>query len=65
MRISSIPYLTNSLEECLQKGIEITEITHNHPYSFIAVECYLTLMWKTLNENYKNERTESSIKFID
>ncbi len=44
MRISPVGFLYRNVTEAIQKGTEITNITHNHPMAIQAVEAYLTTM---------------------
>lgn len=45
MRISPVGFLYENLKTALQKGCEITNITHNHPMSLKGVCAYLTTMF--------------------
>lgn len=55
MRISPVPYFSNSLEECIELSRKVTEVTHNHPEGIkgaeaTAVATYLALQGKTKAE---------------
>ena len=59
MRVSPIPYLSSSLEECKALTRRITGVTHDHPDRYRAAECvatsiYLALEAKTREEIRKN-----------
>ena len=59
MRVSPIPYLSSSMEECKALTRRITGVTHDHPDSYRAAECvatsiYLALEGKTREEIRKN-----------
>lgn len=51
MRIGFIPYLDISLEEQQQLGKKYTEISHNHPDSFQAVEGFINIANELKNNN--------------
>ena len=45
MRLSPIPLLVDDLKVALDKAIELTSITHNHPESFLATRVYIETMY--------------------
>ena len=45
MRLSPIPLLVDDLKVALDKAIELTAITHNHPESFLATRVYIETMY--------------------
>lgn len=49
MRISSIPLIFDTLEECFLFCDFATEITHNHPDSIKMTHLYLEILWYLLN----------------
>ena len=48
MRVSPIPYLSLSLEECKALTRRITGVTHDHPDSYRAAECVATSIYLAL-----------------
>ena len=48
MRVSPIPYLSSSLEECKALTRKITGVTHDHPDSYRAAECVATSIYLAL-----------------
>ena len=48
MRVSPIPYLSSSLEECKALTRRITGVTHDHPDSYRAAECVATSIYLAL-----------------
>lgn len=51
MRISSLPLIFDSLEECLMFCDFATEITHNHPVSIKMTHLYMEILWYLLHSN--------------
>ena len=48
MRVSPIPYLSSSMEECKALTRRITGVTHDHPDSYRAAECVATSIYLAL-----------------
>lgn len=44
MRISPVPFLIRDTNQALEKAMEFTMVTHNHPDSIRAVRAYVTVM---------------------
>lgn len=55
MKIASIPYFVDSIEECKKITHEIVSITHNHPDSYKASECLTTSMYMALHNKTKDQ----------
>ena len=45
MRLSPIPLMIDDLKVALDKAIELTKITHNHPESLLATRVYIETMY--------------------
>jgi len=45
MRLSPIPLMIDDLKVALDKAIELTKITHNHPESILATRVYIETMY--------------------
>ena len=45
MRLSPIPLMIDDLKQALDKAVELTNITHNHPESLIATRVYIETMY--------------------
>ncbi len=45
MRLSPIPLMIDDLKSALDKAIELTAITHNHPESLLATRVYIETMY--------------------
>ena len=45
MRLSPIPIMIDDLEKALDKAVELTSITHNHPESILATRVYIETMY--------------------
>lgn len=50
MRVSPIPFVERNTKRALEKAIEFTCITHNHPESINAVSAYVEIIHATLND---------------
>ena len=55
MRVSPIPFLERNTQKALDKAIEFTSITHNHPDSINAVSAYVKLIHSCLTNGYNDE----------
>lgn len=51
MRISSLPLIFDSLDECLMFCDFATEITHNHPEAIKMTHLYIEILWYLLHSN--------------
>lgn len=66
MRISSIPLIFNTLEECFLFCDFATEITHNHPESIKMTHLYIEILWYLLHtEDSLLEKKSQIISFCD
>ena len=45
MRLSPIPLMIDDLKKALNKAVELTSITHNHPESILATRVYIETMY--------------------
>ena len=45
MRLSPIPLMVEDLKTALDKAVELTQITHNHPESILATRVYIETMY--------------------
>lgn len=45
MRLSPIPLMVDDLKAALDKAVELTSITHNHPESLLATRVYIETMY--------------------
>ena len=45
MRLSPIPLMIDDLKQALDKAVELTSITHNHPESLLATRVYIETMY--------------------
>lgn len=45
MRLSPIPLMIDDLKIALDKAIELTSLTHNHPESILATRVYIETMY--------------------
>lgn len=45
MRLSPIPLMIQDLKDALDKAVELTSITHNHPESLLATRAYIETMY--------------------
>lgn len=62
MRISVIPYLSKTIDECISLTNQATEITHNHPEGLKSAECVTTLMYKILNDSCTKKECKEYVK---
>lgn len=49
MRISPVPFVEKNTSKAIQKAIEFTSVTHNHPESINAVSAYVEIIHASLN----------------
>ena len=61
MRISSLPMIFNSLNECLLFCDFATEITHNHPESLKSTHLYIEILWYLLHSEDSLEVKKQNI----
>lgn len=61
MRISSIPFIFDTLEECLMFNDFATNITHNHPVSIKMTHLYIEILWFLL---HSKDELNTKKKFI-
>lgn len=61
MRISSIPMIFDSLDECKLFCDFATEITHDHPISIKMTHFYIEILWHLLTSNDDNENKKEYI----
>lgn len=55
MRISSIPYFANSLDEVKRLSKMVTDVTHNHPEGIKGAEAVAVLIWMALHNFTKED----------
>lgn len=61
MRISSIPMIFDSLEECIMFTDFATEITHNHPDAIKMTHLFIEILWYLLHTNDSLETKKNII----
>lgn len=61
MRISSIPMIFDSLDECKLFCDFATEITHNHPLAIKMTHLYLEILWYLLTSDDNQNQKKSHI----
>lgn len=61
MRISSIPMIFDSLEECIMFTDFATEITHNHPDAIKMTHLFIEIIWYLLHSNDNLESKKNTI----
>ncbi len=62
MRVSSVGWLYDTLEETREKARLTAEVTHNHPEGIKGAECVASVIWLARNGKSKQEIREYVIK---
>ncbi len=55
MRISSVPYLANSIDEVKRLSKMVTDVTHNHPEGIKGAEAVAVSIWLALHNYTKGD----------
>ena len=58
MRVSSVAYFANSIEEVKELSRKVTEVTHNHPEGIKGAEATAVAIYLALNKKTKEEIKE-------
>lgn len=61
MRVAPCAYVSHNLDVCLTFAKWTTEVSHNHPISLTAVECYIKMLFYVMHE----ERNKAKIMIFD
>ena len=62
MRVSSVGWLYDTLEETREKARLTAEVTHNHPEGVKGAECVASVIWLARNGKSKQEIKEYVVK---
>lgn len=65
MRVSPVPYYSNSMDECMEKTIEVTEVTHDHPHGIRGALATSLSIWLSLKGASKSEIKDTIESQID
>lgn len=63
MKVSPIPYFSNSMERCKDLTHKITGVTHNHPDSYKAAECLTTSMYMALHGKTRGQIRQNILSY--
>ena len=65
MRVSAVPYLASSIEECEKLAIEVTKCTHNHPEGIKGAVVIATCIYMALHAATRDEIREYAKQYYD